>query len=318
MSFLLVFSLFITVFITNCHVARGVHQEEIDALANYLQGHFNETMGLIYETESLGEHYLIGKFPWLENIPNDHIFWLFDDNLLATYALDPYNQTMVHEIRETLNNYGYNETLNRPFFWETLFGYDIPDDQRIGEDYAVEYVEYDYAILVNRNNGTETLSWWNYTDSLVMKSLDLLWEGKKDEAKEQFRKAYGFFDGVGVYDRRANETGYYITFKLALLVYAGKILDLDISPSVENRLWAMQNQTSGGIAALMNFDGTPRGSCNSEAACLTLIAYNDDLIAKLREKAGISPIPPPIAFFTWGALIAATGSFVYFLYRRRK
>lgn len=265
----------------------NVQQEKIEQLVKYLLSNYNENIGLIYETDSTGKHYLGGQFPWVNNITNDRIFWLFSDNLLASYAIEKYNSCVATEIRRTLNSYGYNETHNSSNFWEALFGYDIPDHIKSGKNYAVHYKERDYAILANLNNCTDGLDWKDYGGSLIIKSLDCLWQGEKEQSIKYYKKALELFNGTGVNDRAAKEDKYFITFKLSMILYASKILGLSTPKTIEETLWSMQNHTSGGIITLTYFNGQNSSSCNSETASLTLLAYNDELIQSLRMEAGL-------------------------------
>ena len=63
-----------------------------------------------------------------------------------------------------------------------------------------------------------------------------------------------------------------------------KVLDLTIAnyTQIEDKLWSMR-QPNGGITSLANLDGNSIGSANAETTALTLLAYNDELISKMKN-----------------------------------
>jgi hypothetical protein len=304
-------------FITQLHRSDA---EKRDAAAGYLSSHYNATFNLIYESEEAGRHWLADTYPLMENIPYSGTFWLYSDNTIAYHALEPFDSSLASQIKASLAAYGYNETSNPPLLWEVLFGYDIPDIIHDAVNLPVDYVENDYAIFIHRHNATGTLDPSGYGDTIVYKALDLLWIGDYDGAETWFWKAYNLFDGKGIKDNATINDGFYANYKLALLLYTSKILELDLplEDEIEAQLWSMQNAEHGGITSLADEDGNPIGSSNCETTSLTLLAHNTELITNLQWKAGSTPPDPQMQYYIWGCIVAAGGGFAYWVYRKRR
>jgi hypothetical protein len=68
--------------------------------------------------------------------------------------------------------------------------------------------------------------------------------------------------------------GKYANYKLALILYASKVLSLTISnyTKIEDKLWSMQ-QSNGGITSLSDLNGNPIGSANTETTAMALLPY---------------------------------------------
>lgn len=128
--------------------------------------------------------------------------------------------------------------------------------------------------------------WDQYGDLLVYSALDYYWSGNNTMAEYCYKKAYDMFDGKGVYDISTEKNKRYVNYKLALLIYASRILKLDWDKilEIEAQLWSMQNQTTGGITTLADINGIAIGSANCETTSLALIAYDKDLIHSYKPE----------------------------------
>ena len=85
--------------------------------ASYLKSHFNETVGLIYESEDQGIQTINGF-----NYSHDQIYYIYSDNLLAEWALKPYEPQISNEINKSIQSYNIPPSN----FFEVLFGNQSP------------------------------------------------------------------------------------------------------------------------------------------------------------------------------------------------
>jgi len=63
-----------------------------------------------------------------------------------------------------------------------------------------------------------------------------------------------------------------------IVVRGGRNDQEDGLEAVEERLWEMQDDETGGIIALCSLNGTPVGTPNTETTALTLLAYDNWLV----------------------------------------
>jgi|GEM_PF-1709624 len=273
--------------IINVDVSGMKYQNEIDSAVKYLVNHYNSDVGLIYESEDEGSH-------WIKLIENpeyywsyQETFWIYSDNLFAAYALKPYSPIVSDKIRESIKYYGVPPS-NK---FEAVIG------QQVGPDRAARNIIINqtdkYAILIRIHNGSFADPRFKYADALLYEALTLHYQNKTVKARQLVNEVYQMWNGSILVDYGVTEKiltegtaptdiGYGHNFKLALLLYTSKVTrtnlpDYDL---LEEKLWSSQN-VNGGIISLTLGDGTPIGSANCETTALTLLIYNDDLTARL-------------------------------------
>ena len=212
--------------------------------------------------------------------PQNVTYWIYSDNLLCAYALRPYAPRIAREIEKTV--FRLIREIGMPGKFEVLFGYEIPDE--IGASWPDNNytVGEGYVIKFDKANGT-ALQTEEYADLCFYEALNQYLKGNKSEARTLWQTGYGMFDGKGFYDRATVSDGYYANYKLALCLYTAKALGMkeDGLKEVEERLWEMQDNKSGGIIALCFLNGTPVGTPNTETTALTLLAYDNWLICRV-------------------------------------
>ncbi|MEM2342068.1 MAG: hypothetical protein QXX94_04045 [Candidatus Bathyarchaeia archaeon] len=83
-----------------------------------------------------------------------------------------------------------------------------------------------------------------YADLCIYYALNCFFKGNLPEAEKYFQKAYKMFDGKGLRDKAFNETGYYANYKLALLLYASRVMEIELPNygEIENLLWASKKR----------------------------------------------------------------------------
>jgi hypothetical protein len=240
---------------------------------NYLKSHFNDTVGLIYESEDFGVQTINGL-----NYSHSQIYYIYSDNLLATWALKTYDPQISDRINQTILSYNIPQSQ----FFEVLIGKTIPMNVSTGVQLVIKQ-DSDKIIMAEFHNSSTPLSWEQYGDTLIYQSLNNYLRGNKTGAEYYFYKAYKMWDGKGIYDL-ATQEGNYSNYKLALILYASKVLSLSIGnySKIEDKLWSMQ-QSSGGITSLADINGNPIGSANTETTAMTLLQYNNELIRRMQS-----------------------------------
>ncbi len=251
-------------------------KNKVDMAVDYLKSHFNQTVGLIFESEDTGIKTMGGL-----NYSHNQIYWIYSDNIIATWALKPYESQMSAQINQTIQSYN----LSQSNFFEVLFGKTISMNSSNAVQRVIKQPP-NLVIMAEFHNSSTPLLWKKYGDTLIYQSLNLYLRGNRTGAEYYFDKAYKMWDGKGIYDLSTEKDieGNYANYKLALILFASKVLDLNIVnyTQIEDKLWSMQ-QSNGGITSLAKPDGNPTGSANAETTALTLLPYNDDLISRMKN-----------------------------------
>jgi hypothetical protein len=253
----------------------------------YLTGHFNQTVGLIYESEDTGTQVINGTI-----YSHDQIYYIYSDNLLAEWALKPYEPQISNKINQTILSYN----LPNSNFFEVLFGKRIPQNLKIGTQLIIGQYS-DHVIMAEFHNSSTLLDQDQYGDTLIYQSLNCYLSGNNTGAEYYFYKAYDMWDGKGINDAATQTDHVYANYKLALILYASEVLNLSIGnySQIEAKLWSMQ-QANGGITSLADQNGNPIGSANTETTSMALLPYNAELIQTIQSstpKPSPSPSPTP-------------------------
>jgi hypothetical protein len=243
----------------------------------YLVDHFREDIGLIYESEDGGIRATVDKTAYHYNQTYD----IYSDNLIAKFALKPYEPQISQKITQTIQSY----QLPPSDFFEVLFGTMISEPLCNGETKTIKSTP-DYVILAEFRNYSDPIS-GTYANALIYQSLNSFLKGNREAAKEIFTEALNLWDGKGINDDATKADGKYANYKMALILYESKILKITDPrlQEIEHKLWSMQQQ-NGGITSLANLDGTPAGSANAETTSMALLPYNSELISSMQSLAG--------------------------------
>ena len=185
-------------------------------------------------------------------------------------------------INQTIQSYN----LSQNDFFEVLFGKPIPMNPYIAIQRSIEQHP-DRVIIAEFHNSSTPLLWNKYGDTLIYQSLNFYLRGNRTGAEYYFDKAYKMWDGKGIKDNATKTDEVYANFKLALILYTSKILNITIEDysQIEERLWSMQ-QENGGITSLADLNGYPIGSANTETTAMTLLPYNAELISRIQNLFG--------------------------------
>jgi len=243
------------------------YRSNIDMAVSYLVGKYDPHVGLLYEIEDNGTHWL-GSWATYRNT-----YWLYSDNLEALHVLEKYNPAIAANISKTYHSYEFpKDTL----LFGTLFGENIPDDIRDAENIAVVNTS-ELVVIYRRHQGSSSFPYDLWSDALSYRGLDEYQFGNKATARNILEEALDYWDGLGFYDHATERDGFYANYKIGLFLYvADKMnypLSADVRADMERQMWRQQNPETGGITSLADLDGQPIGSANVETTSLTLLPY---------------------------------------------
>ena len=195
-------------------------------------------------------------------------YWLLSDNLIASKALWPYNATVSSRIQKALTSLGYLTN----GLHEALFGLSIPVPPSTSIMMIVRNMT-SYQIKVELHNSTNLFTDYpKYGDLLIYVALSSQWQGARTHAVANFTKAVSMWDGKGIKDQAFN--GEYQTYKLALVLYASKTLNilLQYEREMRDQMWAMQ-RADGGLWTGYDSSLSPVSvDANTETTALAILA----------------------------------------------
>ena len=226
----------------------------------------------------------------------DNIYWIASDNYLDSLALKPYDAILSESIKQKCDSYLQNSDLQGlPYYpYQIMAGNLIPLTLHVVNNYVLEQTSDNDIIASNMSNGETNGS--NYSDypsegdMLVYEAINYYIQGYPIAwSQNLYMTAYNMFDGKGVEDAHYSSASEYDNYKLALLIFGAKVLNLNVNlTQIESQLWSAQ-EPSGGIIACMDSNGNPIGTANNETTALTLLAYDKDLISQIQSERVSSP-----------------------------
>lgn len=230
-------------------------EQRLSRVADWIYNHtYNPTLKLVRDSP----------------ITAPNTYWLLSANLFSSVALRYYYPEISLAIYLQLLKWGYT----RNNLHEAVVGDSIPFPIRSNRPIIV-YQTSNYNITTDMFDGPDTYNHTIYFDHLIYLALSEYWKGNTTNATNFFHNASRMWNGTGIIDEATRVRELYATYKLALLLYASRIIGVTLADKeqVEDRLWSMQ-QSDGGIATEYNLDGTPAtNESNTETAPLVIIAY---------------------------------------------
>jgi len=228
---------------------------------NYLVSSYDSRVGLVVAT------------------PNANVSWLYSDNYVVMLALRQAGQSNL-----TLASVADNISGKISVYTQELGGFENqymvlgnnwsgPCVFNSTKPYTITRAN-GIEINVTLNNGTGTLSESQYADIAFLKAICLQDQGHHEQAIHQFNLGASFFDGKGFRDLPFNETGQYQTFKLALYIYASKVLSQPVNQLAVTILLKMQAPDGGfytGYDPSLSHDDT---ETNAETTGLAILALS--------------------------------------------
>jgi hypothetical protein len=254
-------------------VSANPYAKNIARAEAFLVNRLNPDLGLIYESDTPGTHWLTGEYPnfhWRYN----QTYWLYSDNFFASLALQAYYPQVSNLINASVNR--YQQPASGVF--EVVAGERIRLPLHTAEDYIVAQSQ-SYVIMIRRHNSTVLAL--NWLDLWLYEALEYDLEGNYRSAQFLLRRAETMWTDSGFWDLSYLFTHTYSNHKLALFLFTARALGINLAEedAMLQHLWNMQNQ-DGGITSLTDAAGRPVGSPNTETTALTLLIYNQSLLAK--------------------------------------
>ena len=239
----------------------------------YLVRRLNPSLGLIYESDDPGTHWLTGEYPsfhWRYN----QTYWLYSDNFFASLALQTDYPQISNLINASISRYQQPSS----GVFEVVAGEKIQLPLHAAEDYIVAE-NANYVITIRRHNSTELAL--NWLDLWLYQALEYDLEGNYRSAQFLLRRAETMWTGSGFWDLSYLFTHTYSNHKLALFLFTVRALGITVpeEDTMLQHLWHMQNQY-GGIASLANATGSGMGTSNTETTALTLLIYDQNILDK--------------------------------------
>ena len=240
----------------------------------YLARHFNGNLQLIYESEDPGPHWLrceFTSFQWRYN----QTYWLYSDNLFAYLALRSHYPELSDRIRTAIQSYRQPPA----DFFEVLGGERIQLPLHDAQDFIVAQSD-SHVVLIRRHNSTR-LAFGNYVDFWMYEALEYALEYNLASAVFLVHRAEALWRGNGLSDWSFTVFDHmFSNQKLALLLFTARAIGIRLvhEDEMEAHLWSMQND-DGGIASLSYPNGKKAGSANAETTALTILIYNQQLLA---------------------------------------
>jgi len=268
-NLIIMFFFFLSAVSSLTGVARGSddYRSNIDLAVSYLIGKYDKHMGLLYESEDNGTHWL---GPWATY---RNTYWLYSDNLEAYHVLKKYNPAMAENISKTYERYEFPKNT---LLFGTLFGENIPDKINDADNIAVVNNS-DAVVIYRRHQDPSSYPYHQWSDTLCYRALDEYQFGDKAKAKTILEEALSHWDGRGFNDHSTKRDGFYANYKIGLFLYVAEKMNYDLPTStrldMESQMWKQQNPVTGGITSLADLNGNPIGSGNVETTSLTLLPY---------------------------------------------
>lgn len=242
--------------LTGCSQERpnsiGQRCPEVQKGAEFLRARYNPTIGLLNESPEVAPHH----------------FWLSNDNALAAFTFDQLGDVeMSATLAKSILRYGSRSNGLIEVLWgETVdfppYVADVKNIAQLGDDVVLQEMH---------TSGTRFEDWREYADLCFWGALNNYRQGRWVEAREIYAACMRFYDGLGFRDKAFD--GRYETYKLALALYVGNVIEVEMPEAGEIRtaLVAMQS-TEGGFYTHYWDIYRPDGDANTETTSLAVLA----------------------------------------------
>ena len=270
---IVIFLILIVSAIPHQTLSANPYAKNIALAEEYLISHLNRSLGLVYESDTPGPHWLTAEYPnfhWRYN----ETYWLYSDNLFASLALHADYPQISELINDSIRR--YQQPPSKVF--EVVEGERIQLPLHVAADDIVAENP-NYVIMIRRHNATAIAL--NWLDLWLYEALEYDLQGNYQSAQFLLRRAETMWTGDGFWDPPYLFTHTYSNHKLALFLFTALALGIELpeEASMLQHLWGMQNG-EGGITSLADANGHPTGTANTETTALTLLIYDQTLITR--------------------------------------
>jgi hypothetical protein len=244
-----------------------LRKQTLGPAVSYLYDNYNASIGLIHvspDTEELNNTY-----------------YIYSDNYLASLVLANYDQgnlaltRRAESIRNTMQHYLDVAGIANPVSQymvlnQSVFAFNA------SADFTLEEVN-GSAIRTTMNNQSGSLDPSEYADIAFLQAVYYHELGREDDAMRVYLGGTHLYDGRGFNDTAF--TGNYQTYKLALYIYASKLLGQDYKQLAYYTLLGMQ-QPNGGFATSYNYSLGETSGTNVETTSLAILSLNMQSLAR--------------------------------------
>jgi len=283
-----------------------LRNQVLDPAVNYLYVNYNETIGLNYNSPDTTE---------LHNT-----YWVYSDNYLASLVLGTYDpdntaltsraKTITNKMEDYLHNHGITDPMNQyQVLNESVFYFHCSDPKGTlleeGDDGAV--------VKTHINNLTGDLGSENYSDIAFLQVVYYHRLNESGKAMTAYLNGLARYDGKGFADNAF--AGEYQTYKLALYIYASKLLGQGNDEQAFDTLLAMQQPDGGfktGYDSSLN--ATSQSRTNMETTSLAVLSLMT-VSAKSADDGVCSSLAIAAILVIASAAIVAVA---YILIRRKR
>ena len=262
-------------------------ESQLERAASYLMSMYNPTLGLVANSEDEGPN------PYGEGVLCNNTYWVYNDNLWAGWALQPFYPSIAEKITNTVQ--WYTAKYGRSMLFEAAVGEPIPTTIHANKNIKV----FDgivngsrVQVLLDRHQSADNPSVFDdadeYADLCFYMAINYWMMNDTNASMHWFRtgeRIWNYAAKKGFYDKAARNDGRYQNFKLGLFLLAQRVTKFqsNITGDVEATAWSYQN-VLGGITTQSWLDGSFYGTANAETTSILLLAYNDQLINRLHRR----------------------------------
>jgi hypothetical protein len=248
-----------------------------EAAYSYLVNSYNSTLGLCY------------YHPEAKNV-----YWVSNDNVLASYALQQWNREIADNITETTKriakDYGLPTSktgipLNCRA--EILLGYNVNVFFNETKLITINSSYYGSVLRTEIATNNITSNFESYADLLCYASLVEWREQNYSEADDYYEKVKAMWDGNGFNDEAYKNESSYATYKLGLFYFLNKMTrkgSFVFERQLIERVWQCQDSNGGFKTNYYGNGSFPDCKTNTETTSIILIsgvpcsfAYEEDV-----------------------------------------
>jgi hypothetical protein len=211
-----------------------------------------------------------------------NVFWIANDNVLASYVLQQWNREIADNITEAIKRIAkeYHLPISQVGIplncrAEILLGYNVDYFFNMTENITLNSSYYGSVLKTERAINKILPDFQNYTDLLCYASLVEWRRGNNSGADYYYDKAKEMWDGNGFNDKAYNSTVGYATYKLGLFYFTNKMLgkgSFKFEKQLIQRTWQCQ-YSNGGFKTNYYGNGTfPICQTNTETTSIILLS----------------------------------------------
>jgi hypothetical protein len=253
-----------------CYVYFSLRDLDEEALGSrklayfYLVNSYNSTLGLCY------------VHPQEKNV-----YWVSNDNVLASYVLQQWNREIADNITETIERIAKEYSLLTSQIGiplncraEILLGYNV--DYFFNKTKLINLTSYDDSFVKTEIATNETLEDFDeYADLLCYASLVEWRKENNSSAEYYYEKVKAMWDGNGFNDKAYNNTVGYATYKLGLFYFLNKMLSkgsFKFEKELIQRIWQCQDSNGGFKTNYYGNGSFPVCYTNTETTSIILLS----------------------------------------------